>query len=173
MENKGHIEHWAESNNRTKVLQVEERTKNGGWIRREKLYSQDGFSPSSFVNYWHVLRMASDEFNNGGKFRDIRLLNAMGKQVYSRVNRLIMSPFRSKRYNLVSIRKPGEKFDNSHIINISDNLDEFKLRLMAESEAHGGFKSFNSVTKCQEDNYLEWYKLAFNDGEVLHIALYN
>lgn len=173
MENKEHIKHWAESNNRTKVLQVEERTKNGGWIRREKLYSQDGFSPLSFVAYWQLLRMASDEFSNGGKFRDIRLLNAMGKQVFSYVSRVIMSLFNSKRYKLVSIRKPGEKFDNSHIINISDNLDEFKLRLMAESEAHGGFKSFNPVAKCQEDNYLEWYKLAFNDGEVLHIAVYS
>lgn len=168
MELKNKINHWAESNERTHVLHIEVLSKSGKWIERNKIYSQDGFGPEDLEKYHDAYLAIYSPF-------DVRILNALHKQVYSSCSRALDFLFRYhiQFAKLVSIKAPDEKFYIENLIDISNSLNNFKCRIMEESNEHGGMRSISNLIASPEDNYLKWFKIHFNDGYRLHVALYS
>lgn len=168
MELKNKINHWAESNNHTHVLYVEVKSKGGKWIKKDKIYSQEGFGPEDLEKYYNAYVLIYNPF-------EVRILNALQKQVYSEASNTLKLLFNPTSFNikLISIKKPDERFYIENLIDISDNLDELKCRIMDESDEHDGIRSISSLISSPEDNYLKWFKIHFNDGHRLHVALYS
>ena len=187
--------YFTESSNRTHVLLVQIKSKSGKWVDYEKCYSQAGFAQKDYIVTW-CAAVSKAIFVDRIDEPEIRLLNGMRKQVYSKaacgINTLFGGWGSSDSFNLCpftdNIIRPfafdakiaSIRFKDSELadilvmdINTEDGWKNFSKVLQDISFNNDGFKSFTEVAQTPEDNNLHWYKIKCNSGLQFSFALYS
>lgn len=187
--------YFTESPNRTHTLLAQIKTKSGNWIDYEKFYSQAGFGQKDYIVNWYAI-MAKANFVDGIDEPEVRLLNGMRKQVYSKasysINMLFggwnsSNLFNSCPFATFKIFRPfafdakiaSIRFKNSELADIlitnietEDGWNKFVKVLQDISFNNDGFKTFTEVAQTPDDNNLHWYKIKCNSGLQFSFALY-
>lgn len=187
--------YFTESPNRTHTLLAQIKTKTGNWIDFEKFYSQAGFTQKDYIVTWCSAMAKADFVDNIDK-PEIRLLNGMRKQVYSKasysINMLFggwgsSTSFDSCPFTCSKVFRPfafdakiaSIRFKNSELADIlvtdietEEGWKKFAKILQDISFNNDGFKSFAEVAQTSEDNNLHWYKIKCNSGLQFSFALY-
>lgn len=184
---------FVENFNRSHVILVQIKTKNGKWVDYEKCYSKQGFGPKDYIQHFYNAKSRL-AFVDNNSAADIRILNGMRKQVFGRASEEINGlfgnvkvchdqkgylhfPYRAK---IVSIRfkesasLPDSKQEQILITSFHEEKgwNEFCKVLTKISADHKGFKSMTDVALSPDDNFLHWYKVTCNSGLEFSFALY-
>lgn len=185
--------YFTESANRTHTLLAQIKTKAGNWIDYEKFYSQAGFTQKDYILTWDAV-MTKANFVDKIDEPEIRILNGMRKQVYSKASSCInmlfggwgsfvvtSCPFTDDLHRpfafdakIASIRFKNSELADILVTNIEteDGWKKFAKVLQDISFNNNGFKTFTEVAQTSEDNNLHWYKIKCNSGLQFSFALY-
>lgn len=182
--------YWAESPNNTKVIYIMMRTKAGKWVEIEKRYSPTGFTEEAIVEIWHQLHNSIYITKQYGiktisHAYQFKILNSMRKQVYGPYNMLLQNYFNryvtpnvrySEYVREVNIRWKTieDGVETVHeVYNKYDPIPFLKKFICDSSDKHNGIKKIVIAPKCKEDNYLNWFKVTFNDNFCFTVATYS
>ena len=184
--------YFTESSDRTHTLLAQVKTKAGKWIDYEKFYAQGGFDQKDYIFHWLMIN-AKVNFGKSENHTDVRILNAMRKQVYANGSHginMIFGGWGSNgfmdeancsavphlfNFKIVSIRFTHNPELADVLItdlDTTEGFEKFARFLQDISMRNDGIKSVHNVAKTVEDNFLNWYKVKFNSGIQISFALY-
>lgn len=184
--------YFTESSDRTHTLLAQVKTKTGRWVDYEKFYAQSGFVPKDYIFHWLMINVKVNCKKTENP-TEVRILNAMRKQVYTSATHVINAVFggwasnssftsvpcelepRAYDYKIANIRFTSNSELSDVLITDLDTpegFEKFSRFLQNISLRNDGIKSVHNVAKTVEDNFLDWYKVKFNSGTQISFALY-
>lgn len=183
---------FTESPDRTHVLITEIKTKAGKWMQVNKSYSQSGFGEKDYILEYSFQAMRQKENGINLENTDIRVLNAMRKQVFSSAAYKIGHIFGTwgagdnfskvpylenpilYSYKIASIRYKDSELNDEFITNINEEngWKSFTKILQDISFKNNGFKSVQIMEQVPEDDYLNWFKIKCYSDLEFTVALY-